>query len=246
MRSALQLSDAEDELGDWLERHGVEEGWGAGLDTRRGRASTSRGATGLRSLLAGPALRPGLEWVAGTMAMGALLGELREATGRVSELVNAVRSYTQMDRAALQPVDVVEGLESTLVILHHKLKKSIEVVRDYAPDLPRIDAYAGELNQVWTNLIDNAIDAIDGVGTLRVTTRADDAVGRRGDRRHRPGLAPEVAARAFDAFFTTKDVGRGTGLGLDIARRVVVERHAGAITIGREGDETVVRVTLPR
>ena len=130
-------------------------------------------------------------------------------------------------------------------MLRHKLPE-IEVVRDHAPDLPRIDAYAGELNQVWTNLIDNAIDAIDGVGTLRVTTRADDAmvVVEIGDTG--PGLAPEVAARAFDAFFTTKDVGRGTGLGLDIARRVVVERHSGAITIGREGDETVVRVTLPR
>jgi signal transduction histidine kinase len=244
VRSALQLSDAEDELADWLERHGVEEGWG--LASTLAAAGVDVGwCDGAADLLEGPALRPGLEWVSGTLAMGTLLGELREATGRVSELVNAVRSYTQMDRAALQPVDVVEGLESTLVMLHHKLRE-IEVVRDHAPDLPRIAAYAGELNQVWTNLIDNAIDAIDGVGTLRVTTRADDAmvVVEIGDTG--PGLAPEVAARAFDAFFTTKDVGRGTGLGLDIARRVVVERHSGAITIGREGDETVVRVTLPR
>jgi signal transduction histidine kinase len=244
VRSALQLSDAEDELADWLSRHGVEEGWG--LASTLAAAGVDVGwCEGAAELLEGLALRPGLEWIAGTLAMGTLLGELREATGRVSELVNAVRSYTQMDRAALQPVDVVEGLESTLVMLHHKLRE-IEVVRDHAPELPRIDAYAGELNQVWTNLIDNAIDAIDGVGTLRVTTRADDAmvVVEIGDTG--PGLAPEVAARAFDAFFTTKDVGRGTGLGLDIARRVVVERHAGQITIGREGDETVVRVSLPR
>jgi signal transduction histidine kinase len=245
VRSALQLSDAEDELGDWLDRHGVQEGWGLAATLAAAGVDVAW-CGGAAELLEGPALRPGLEWVAGTLAMGTLLGELREATGRVSELVNAMRSYTQMDRASLQPVDVVEGLESTLVILHFKLKDGIDVVRDYAPDLPRIDAYAGELNQVWTNLIDNAIDAMDGVGTLRVSTRADDesVVVEIADTG--PGLDPEVAARAFDAFFTTKDVGRGTGLGLDIARRVVEESHAGQITIGREGTETVVRVSLPR
>ena len=151
-----------------------------------------------------------------------------------------------MDRAALQPVDVVEGLESTLVMLQHKLKEGVEVVRDYAADLPRIDAYAGELNQVWTNLIDNAVDAMDGVGTLRVTTRAEDDAVVVEIADTGPGLDPEVAARAFDAFYTTKDVGKGTGLGLDIARRVVVERHEGTIELVREGDETVARIRLPR
>ena len=132
------------------------------------------------------------------------------------------------------------------MILQHKLKEGVEVVRDYAPDLPRIDAYAGELNQVWTNLIDNAVDAMDGVGTLRVTTRAEATAVVVEIADTGPGLDPEVAARAFDAFYTTKDVGKGTGLGLDTARRIVVERHEGTIELVREGDETVVRVRLPR
>ena len=115
-------------------------------------------------------------------------------------------------------------------MLGHKLRGGVTVVRDYAADVPQIEAYAGELNQVWTNLIDNAVDAMDGAGTLRITTRAD------GDRvvveiaDTGPGMPPEVAARAFEPFYTTKDVGKGTGLGLDIARRIVVERHGGTIT----------------
>jgi signal transduction histidine kinase len=151
-----------------------------------------------------------------------------------------------MDRASLQPVDVTEGLTSTMVMLGHKLKDGIDVVRDFAPDVPRIDAYAGELNQVWTNLIDNAVDAMEGSGTLRVTTRADDEFVTVEIADSGPGLAPEAENRAFDAFFTTKDVGKGTGLGLDIARRVVVERHEGTIELVREGDETVARIRLPR
>ena len=122
----------------------------------------------------------------------------------------------------------------------------MQVVRDYEADLPRIDAFAGELNQVWTNLIDNAVDAMDGVGTLRITTRAeaDAVVVEIADSG--AGLDPAVAARAFDAFYTTKDVGKGTGLGLDTARRIVVENHEGTIALVREGYETVVRVRLPR
>jgi signal transduction histidine kinase len=130
-------------------------------------------------------------------------------------------------------------------MLGHKLRDGITVQRDYAADVPRIDAYAGELNQVWTNLIDNAIDAMDGSGTLRLTTRADGGyvvveVGDSG-----AGLTPEVAERAFEAFYTTKDVGKGTGLGLDIAQRIVVDRHSGAIAIESRPGETVVVVRLP-
>ena len=149
-------------------------------------------------------------------------------------------------RASLQPVNVVEGLDSTLVMLQHKLKDGVEVVRDYEEDLPRIDAYAGELNQAWTNLIDNAVDALEGSGTLRVSTRDEDDAVVVEISDTGPGLEPEVASRAFDAFFTTKDVGKGTGLGLDIARRVVVERHNGTIDLVREGDVTVARIRLPR
>jgi len=163
----------------------------------------------------------------------------------VSDLVAAVRSYSQMDRASMQRIDVTDGLESTLVMLGHKLRDGVTVVRDYSADLPRIEAYAGELNQVWTNLIANAVDAMDGAGTLRVAVRADgdDVVVEIGDTG--PGMPPSVAARAFEAFYTTKDVGKGTGLGLDIARRIVVERHGGAISIDSRPVETVLRVRVP-
>jgi signal transduction histidine kinase len=130
-------------------------------------------------------------------------------------------------------------------MLGHKLRGGVTVVRDYGDGVPRIEAYPGELNQVWTNLIDNAVDAMGGAGTLRLATRAEGAsvvveVGDTG-----PGMPPEVAARAFDAFYTTKDVGSGIGLGLDIARRIVVERHGGAIAIDPRPGGTVLRVTLP-
>jgi signal transduction histidine kinase len=244
-RSPMQISDAEEELGEWLEDHDVEDAWALAA-TLAGAGVPIDWCEKAADLLPGRALQAGLSWVAGTLSVAAQLGELREATGRVSELVSAVRSYTQMDRASLQPVDVVEGLTSTLVMLGHKLKDGVEVQRDFAPDLPRIDAYAGELNQVWTNLIDNAVDAMDGVGTLRISTRAEDDAIVIEISDSGPGLSPEAESRAFDAFFTTKDVGKGTGLGLDIARRVVVERHQGTIELVREGGETVARIRLPR
>ncbi len=245
IRTPMQVADAEDELGEWLQDHDIDDPW-ALASTLAAAGVPVSWLDEAAAMLPGAALQPGLEWIAGTVSASTQLSELREATGRVSQLVNAIRSYTQMDRAALQPVELVEGLESTLVILQHKLKESVEVVRDYAPDLPRIDAYAGELNQVWTNLIDNAVDAMDGVGTLRMTTRAEESAVVVEIADTGPGLDPEVAARAFDAFYTTKDVGKGTGLGLDTARRIVVERHEGSIELVREGDETVVRVRLPR
>ena len=183
-------------------------------------------------MLEGDTLAPGLEWVAGTLSTRALLSEMKDSTSRISALVDAVKSYSQLDRASLQLIDVTEGIESTLVMLGHKLGDGLTVVRDYAADLPRIEAFPGELNQVWTNLIDNAIDAMDGEGTLRISTgasTADDVVVEIGDTG--PGMPADVQARAFEPFFTTKDVGKGTGLGLDISRRIVVDRHHGQITI---------------
>jgi signal transduction histidine kinase len=240
----LALADREDDLSDWLTSHGVKREWiigpalaAAGVDL----AWCERAA----AVLAGPALEPGLEWVASTLSAASLTAELKESAGRISELVAAVRSYSQMDRASIQHIDVRDGLESTLVMLRHKLGDGVTVVRDYGADVPRIDAYAGELNQVWTILIDNAVDAMGGAGTLRVTTRAaeDGIVIDIGDTG--PGMPPEVAARAFEAFYTTKDVGQGTGLGLDIARRIVVERHGGTIAIDSEPGNTVLRVRIP-
>ena len=183
--------------------------------------------------------------MANTFSVATLLDEVKESTRRISELVAAVRSYSQLDRASLQRVDVTEGLDSTLVMLGHKLGDGVTVVREYDAGVPPIEAYAGELNRVWTNLIDNAVDAMEGMGTLRVATRADGdgVVVEIADTG--PGMPPEVAARAFEAFYTTKDVGKGTGLGLDIARRIVEDRHSGTITIDSHPGATVLRVRLP-
>jgi signal transduction histidine kinase len=243
-REALAIADREEAVARWLARHGVRRGWliasplaAAGADV----AWCERAA----ALLPGPSLEPGLEWVASTASVAALLAEVKESTGRVSDLVAAVRSYSQMDRASQQLVDVTDGIESTLLMLGHKLRGGVTIVRDYGSGVPLVEVYAGELNQVWTNLFDNAVDAMDGTGTLDVTTRADgDAVVVEiGDTGH--GMPAEVAARAFEAFYTTKDVGRGTGLGLDIARRIVVDRHGGTISIDSRPGRTVLRVRLP-
>jgi signal transduction histidine kinase len=240
----LSRADREQALSSWLNRHGVVREWtiasplaAAGVDL----AWCERAAT----ILDGLALQPGLEWVASTISVATLLSELKESTRRISDLVAAVKSYSQMDRASMQRIDVTDGLDSTLVMLAHKLGDGITVVREYSADVPMVEAYAAELNQVWTNLIDNAVDAMDNAGTLRVATRAeaDYIVVEIGDTGR--GMPQQVAARAFEAFFTTKDVGKGTGLGLDIARRIVVERHGGKITIDSRPGETVLRVHLP-
>ncbi|HKE99574.1 MAG TPA: ATP-binding protein [Actinomycetes bacterium] len=240
----LVLADREDALSSWLTRHGIEREWviapplaAAGADP----AWCERAA----AVLEGSALEPGLEWVASTLSVATLLAEVQDSTRRISELVAAVRSYSQLDRASMQDVDVTDGLDSTLVMLGHKLRDGVTVVRDYGAGVPRVQAYGGELNQVWTNLIDNAVDAMEGSGTLRLATRVegDGVVVEVGDTG--PGMPPEVARRAFEAFYTTKDVGKGTGLGLDIARRIVVERHGGAIGIDSRPGETVLRVRLP-
>jgi signal transduction histidine kinase len=240
----LALADREQALSSWLAARGIEREWtiaaplaAAGVDL----AWCERAA----AVLGGSALVPGLEWVASTFSVATLLGEVKESTRRISELVAAVRSYSQLDRASMQRIDVTDGLDSTLAMLGHKLRDGVTVVREYSADVPRIEAYAGELNQVWTNLIDNAVDAMDGTGTLRVTTRveADSVVVEIGDTG--PGMPPHVASRAFEAFYTTKDVGSGTGLGLDIARRIIVDRHGGTITIDSRPGETVLRVRIP-
>ena len=240
----LVLADREDQLTEWLERHGVEETWRIAPALAAG-GVTVEWCERAGEVLTGETLEPGLGWIASTLATAELLGEMKESTSRVLALVAAVKSYSQLDRASLQVIDVTEGLESTLVILGHMLRDGVTVVRDFADDVPRLEANAGELNQVWTNLIANAIDAMEGHGTLRLTTRTegDTVVVEVADSG--PGMSPEVQAHAFDPFFTTKDVGKGTGLGLDISRRIVVERHGGEITIDSRPGTTVLRVVLP-
>jgi len=240
----LALADHEEAVASWLSRHGIICEWmiapplaAAGV--------TLAWCERVALVLQGPALGPGLEWIASTLSAATLLSELKDSSRRISELVAAIKSYSQMDRASVQDIDVTDGIESTLLMLGYKLRDGVTVVRDYSADVPRIQAYPGELNQVWTNLIDNAIDAMAGAGTLRLSTRAEgnDVVIEVGDTG--PGMPPQVAARAFEAFYTTKDVGQGTGLGLDIARRIVVERHGGTITIDSRPGKTVLRVRIP-
>ena len=243
LHDPMELADREDAISVWLARRGVDHDWAIAPPLAAAGADVEwceRVAT-----LLGDAVGPGLEWVGSTWSVDTLLSEVKESTRRVSELVAAVRSYSQMDRASMQHIDVTEGLESTLLVLGHTLRDGVVVERSYDPATPRIDAYPGELNQVWTNLIGNAVDAMDGQGTLSIVVRpdGDDLVVEVGDTG--PGMSPEVATRAFEAFYTTKDVGKGTGLGLDIARRIVVERHGGAIEVDSHPGRTVLRVRLP-
>ncbi|MGY1643435.1 sensor histidine kinase [Geodermatophilus sp. SYSU D00703] len=239
------VADHEEALADWLSAHAVDRAWelapvlaAAGADVPW--------CERVAEVLPGAPLEAGLAWVAGTLSTAGLLGEVEESTRRICDLVGAVKSYSQMDRASLQRTDVVEGLESTLAMLAHRIPAGVTVVRDHAADVPAIEARAAELNQVWTHLLDNALDAVAGRGTIRVSTCADrdgGVVVEVGDTG--PGMSPEVQRHAFDPFFTTKDVGQGVGLGLDVSRRIV-ERHHGDIAIDVRPGETVVRVRLPR
>jgi signal transduction histidine kinase len=240
----LLLADREEELADWLAAHGVAEGWvlaealaAAGVDP----GWCERVAT----VTGGQVLAPALQWAASTLSAAALLREARDATRRISDLVAAVRSYAQLDRASTQQTDVVEGLESTLVVLAHRIPPGVTVVRDHAPGTPRIEAAAAELNQLWTTLVDNALDAMGGSGTLRVSSCVDgrgSVVVEVGDTG--PGMSLETQRHAFEPFFTTKGVGEGAGLGLHMARRIV-DAHHGDIAIEQRPGETVLRVQLP-
>jgi len=171
--------------------------------------------------------------------------EVQQSTQRISQIVNAVKSYAYLDQAPIQEVDVHESLENTLTILRHKLKQGITVNRHYAPDLPCIEAYGSELNQVWTNIIDNAIDAMQGSGelTLRTYARVECVVVEIGD--NGPGIPPEIQPRIFDAFFTTKPPGSGSGLGLHTSYNIVAHRHKGRIQVRSQPGVTCFQVTLP-
>jgi signal transduction histidine kinase len=238
------LADREDELTEWLEDRDVTDAWR--IAPALAEAGVDVGwCEQVAEVLTGSTLTPGLSWIANTLSATAILDDMQEATGRVSSLVGAVKSYSQLDRASVQLIDITEGLETTLVIMRHKMGDEVGVVREYEADLPRVEAFPAQLNQVWTNLIDNAIDAMSGAGTLRlraagegdavVVEVVDDGVG----------MSPETLAHAFEPFFTTKDVGKGTGLGLDISRRIVEEQHHGQITLKSRPRETVVRVRIP-
>lgn len=241
---ALDAADAEDELLERMQAMGVGEPWR--LAEPLASAGVDRAWLERLAQLAGPATDAALRWVAASLTAGRLSAELCESTERMSSLVGAVKSYAYMDRGALVEVDLHEGLETTLTVLSYKLKHTtIVLARDYDRALEKLTVRGSELNQVWTNLLDNAIDALGEQGTITITTRADGdcAVVEIAD--DGPGIPEELAGRIFDPFFTTKDVGQGTGLGLATARRIVVERHDGSLTLDSQPGRTVFRVRLP-
>jgi signal transduction histidine kinase len=241
---ALDAADAEDDLLARLEALEVQEPWrlaeplaAAGID----QAWLDRVAE-----LAGPATDAAVRWVAATLTADRLAAELCESTDRMSTLVGAVKSYAYMDRGAVVEVDVHEGLETTVMVLGHKLKHTeIVVTRDYDRTLPKLTVRGSELNQVWTNLLDNAIDALGERGTITISTRHEDSCAVVEITDDGPGIPAEVADRIFDPFYTTKDVGRGTGLGLSTARQIVVDRHDGSLSLESEPGRTAFRVRLP-
>ena len=242
---SLGRSDLEDEVAIWLEDRGVDDAWdvsptlvGAGLDPAW--------LDGLAGEVPEEALGGVLGWLASLLAGEELLGEIEESSGRVSELVKAIKTYTHMDKSASKEVDVQAGLDSTLVMLGHKLKKgAVEVVREYEEGLPPVCGHAGELNQVWTNLLDNAIDAVEGHGRIEVRASRENGRVLVEISDDGPGIPEEIRDRMFEPFYTTKDVGKGTGLGLDISRRVVVDDHGGDIRVDSRPGETRFQVRLP-
>jgi signal transduction histidine kinase len=242
--SALDAADAEDALSDALAVAGVDEPWrisdtlaSAGIDP----AFVARVADA-----AGPATAATLRWIAASLGARQLSAELRDSTDRMGQLVKAIKTYAYMDRGEVVQVDVREGLDSTLILLKHKLKRTeIKVERDYDPALGKLTVHGAELNQVWTNLLDNAIDALGDTGHLTITTRADGDCAEVDIADDGPGIPADIRDRVFDPFFTTKEVGSGTGLGLDTARRIVVERHHGSLTLESRPGRTVFRVRLP-
>ena len=241
--SAIATADREELIGTWLENRDVEHAWQmAGVLASVG--IDEDWFERVEAVVGPESVGPAMRWISSTIGAGNLLNELSDTTRRISNLVDGVREYSQLDRAALQTADLHAGIESTLVMLAWKLG-GIEVTRDFAADLPEIEVYASELNQVWNNLIDNAIDAMDGTGTLHLATRVDGdhVVVEVTDSGH--GMPDEVQARAFEPFFTTKDVGKGTGLGLDISHRIVVDRHGGDITFDSQPGRTTAQVRLP-
>jgi signal transduction histidine kinase len=241
---ALERIDLVDQLQAWLEASGIESAWElAPAMVNFGWESES--LEKLKSTLSQSLFSFSIQWLGTGCLMMGLLSEVLQTTERISQIVRAVKSYTYLDQAPLLEVDVHEGLENTLVIMQHKLKKGVTVKREYSQNLPHIEAYASELNQVWTNIIDNAIDAMNGKGEIKIRTYEED---------HRviveivdngPGIPEEIQSRIFEPFFTTKAPGHGTGLGLHISHDIIANRHHGQLLVESKPGESKFKVILP-
>jgi signal transduction histidine kinase len=241
---ALAESDREEELADELGRRGLADGRdiaSALTEARLGPEWIDR----IAAAVGGGGLSDGLRFVAACGSARVVLAELEQATRHIADLVGAVRDYSYLDQGPRQTVDIHEGLESTLALLAHKLReKQVDVVRDFDPGLPTVEASGSELNQVWTNLLDNALDAIGAGGRITVRTRVQGPRALVEIADNGPGIPTDLQPRVFDAFFTTKPVGHGTGLGLDIAQRIIVRNHGEIRLESRPGD-TRFQVLLP-
>ncbi len=242
--STLDQSEREDELIAWLEDRDVPEPWNiaptlvtAGLEVEwLDRLAQEVDPAGLGEVLG---------WLEASLTVSDLLNQLENSTGRISTLIKAVKEYSYMDQASVQEIDIHNGLESTLTMLAHKLKGGVTVTREYDRSLPRISAAGSELNQVWTNLIDNAVDAMHGKGQLWIRTRRKNDNMQVEIADNGPGIPPEIQSRIFEPFFTTKGVGEGSGLGLDIAYRVIVTQHKGALKVESQPGDTRFIICLP-
>ncbi|HWY56305.1 MAG TPA: ATP-binding protein [Terriglobales bacterium] len=239
----LTMSDLEDQIDSLLRSHGQNDLWmlAAGLARRNIKPEV---VESLFTNLDADTARAALVRIAASVEIASLLHEIESSTSRISELVGAIKEYTHMDQAPVQNVDVVKSLETTLTILNHKLKKGVVVNRDYQRVPLLVNSFGSELNQVWTNIIDNAIDAMHGQGELRIRTYRDDncIVVEIGD--NGPGIPSEVEPHIFEPFFTTKGVGEGTGLGLDTVQRIV-KKHRGNIQVSSEPGDTRFQIRLP-
>lgn len=245
--TALERSEREDELAEWLEQNGAPNAydWAATWVDAGADIAWVEGLHTLKYEVASKEAMPEVvAWLEATLRTRSLVNVIKDSSERISGLVKAIKSYTYMDQAAKQEINVQDGLETTLSLFSYKFKKGITVERDYAPNLPKISAFGSELNQVWTNLIDNAVDAMNGQGILRVRTRLEPEhilveIGDNG-----PGISKDVQARMFEPFFTTKEVGKGTGLGLDMVRQIV-KHHQGSIGVESRPGDTRFRIRLP-
>jgi signal transduction histidine kinase len=245
--SPLEASDREDTVTDWLDDHDIQDGWRiaptfvqAGLDVDW--------LDQIAAAVDEEILPNAIGWLNYTVETELLMDEINDSTTRISHLVDAAKQYSQLDRAPFQDADVHELLDSTLLMLGGKIGPRIDVVKDYDRTLPKIPAYPAELNQVWTNLIDNAVSAINsagGEGTLTVRTGMEHDMLLVEFRDTGPGVPKEIRGRIFDPFFTTKPVGEGTGLGLDISWRIVVNKHHGTLQVESEPGDTRFQVLLP-
>jgi signal transduction histidine kinase len=268
---ALAQSDREESLADWLEQRHIPKAWqlaptlaAAGVDEHQ--------LQPLAAQISRRTFEDVLIWLETSITLNGLVNTVERSTARISELVKAIKAYSFMDQAPLQEIDIHEGIENTLVILQHKLNQGITVERQYKSALPRICVYGSELNQVWTNLIDNGIDALQELKAHIELSTQGNACGGSSDSRAQtqhfiptiwvrtrrennevvvevadngPGIPPEIQRRIFEPFFTTKRMGEGTGLGLDTARRIVTQRHKGQISLVSEPGKTCFQVRLP-